>query len=461
MRNWNHSAIVRLLAAAALTAAPLVAPPAGHAQAPADRAGRLAFWESLGDTTLVRLVGLALSANADIHVATARVEQARSVRLSAALDLAPTITATAGYTRQRLPMAAVPGAIDRLPANDYWDTGVEAAWELDLFGRLRRGLRGRNAQVDASEADAQDVEVLVAAELARGYVEMRGLQGQLAVARLNAENQQRTLDLTRQRLDAGRGTAFDTERATAQLNLTLAAIPTLEARIASAQYRIGVLTGRNPASMAEELAIPAALPALPDLPAVVAPDAIVRNRPDVVGAERRLAAETAFHRAAKADYLPRIALVGGYGTSASDFDRIGGRGTSRFAVGPVISWPLLNLGRVRANADEVAARKDAAKAAYDQAILRGLEEVEAVSVRYRAARARLDRLEQAAQASQRAADLARLRFEGGIADFLQVLDADRTQLATQDLLAQGRMEAATAYVDVYRALRGRWPAAAE
>ena len=457
MRNPIRGAARRLLLSAVL-----ITIPAGlAAQGEATRPERLAFWESLGDTTLVRLIGAALSANADIHVATARVEQARSGRLAAALDLAPTITATAGYTRQRLPMAAVPGAVDRLPAGDYWDTGIEAAWELDLFGRVRRGLRGRNAELDATEADAHDVQVLVAAELARGYVEMRGLQGQLAVARLNAENQQRTLELTRQRLDAGRGTAFDTERATAQLNLTLAAIPSLESRIASAQYRIGVLVGRTPDAIAAELEAPAPLPALPDLPAVVAPEAIVRSRPDVVSAERRLAAETAFHRAAKADYLPRITLVGGYGTAASDFDRIGGRGTSRFAVGPVISWPLLNLGRVRANADAVAARKDAAQATYDQTVLRGLEEVAAVSVRYRTARTRLERLEAAAQASQRAADLARLRFEGGIADFLQVLDADRTQLATQDLLAQGRMEAATAYVDVYRALRGRWPSAAE
>jgi outer membrane protein TolC len=176
-----------------------------------------------------------------------------------------------------------------------------------------------------------------------------------------------------------------------------------------------------------------------------------------VSAERRLAAETAFVGAAKADYLPRLSFNGQAGYSAPDFDRIGGDGTSRYAIGPVLTWPALNLGRVKARADLARARESEARVRYEQAVLRALQEVETSLVTYRMARGRLERLEEAAAASERAADLARLRFEGGVTDFLQVLDAERTQLEAQDQLARSRTETVTAYVDVYRSLGGTWP----
>ncbi len=417
----------------------------------------LAEAASLGDTTLARLIRAALSGNRSVHAAVARVDEARAVRTQAALDLVPTVTAVAGYTRQRLPMAAVPGAADRLPARDYWDTGIEGAWEIDLFGRLRRGVQARGALIDASEADARDVQVLVSAELSGAYMDLRGLQDRLGVATQNAENQRRTLELTQQRLDAGRGTAFDTERAKAQLSSTLAAVPMLEAGIAATQHRIAVLAGRDPEAVAAELATAAPLPALPEAPELGPLQPIVLRRGDIVSAARRYAAESAFHGAAKAEYLPRISLVGGLGTGAGDFDRLGGRGTSRFSVGPVISWPLLNLGRVHATADAAAARKAAAEADYEQAILRATGEIRTAQAHYRSSRSRLEHLEAAADASRRAAELARLRFEAGAADFLQVLDADRTLLAAHDQLAQGRADTATAYVALFRALGGNWP----
>ncbi len=451
-----------LLAGAAVFPAALAAqgdapPPREVADAEAVAPATLAEAASLGDTTLARLIRAALSANRDVHAAAARVDEARATRTQAALDLVPTVTAVAGYTRQRLPMAAVPGSVDRLPARDYWDTGIEGAWEIDLFGRLRRGVQARGALIDASEADARDVQVLVSAEISSAYMDLRGLQDRLGVASRNAENQRRTLELTQQRLDAGRGTAFDTERAKAQLSSTLAAVPMLEAGIAATRHRIAVLTGRDPDALATELAEAAPLPPLPAAPELGPIAPIVLRRGDIVSAARRYAAESAFHGAAKAEYLPRISLVGGMGMGAGDFDRLGGRGTSRFSVGPVISWPLLNLGRVHATADAAAARKAAAEAAYEQSVLRATEEIRTAHSRYGSARARLEHLEAAAEASGRAAELARLRFEAGAADFLQVLDADRTLLAAHDQLAQGRADAAIAYVALFRALGGNWP----
>src|SRR6185295_7212451 len=274
------------------------------------------------------------------------------------------------------------------------------------------------------------------------------------VARRNGENQRRTLDVTQQRLDAGRGTAFDTERARTQLGFTLASIPALEAQVASSQYQIGVLVGRPPAKLAEELDQAAALPALPASVIVASPDSLIRRRPDVAAAERQVAAERAFVGAAKADYLPRVTVGGSAGYSAADLGGLGDEGSFRYAVGPVISWPALNLGRVKARVDASRARQAEAEAQYSQTVLRALQEVETGLVRYRTSRVRVERIGDAAAASARAADLARLRFEGGVADFLAVLDAERTQLDAEDQLAQAHTDAATSYAALYKALGG-------
>jgi outer membrane protein, multidrug efflux system len=420
-----------------------------------------AAWSAVGDTTLTRLMKEAVSSNLDVRAAEARVRGARSARTEAVLDLAPTVTFGAGYTRQRLSAATFPIGAGSFPDQDIWDGGFDASWELDLFGRVRRNVQARGAFVAVSQEDLRDIQVLLAAELARAYFELRGAQEQLGVAHRNAENQRRTLEVTRQRLEAGRGTAFDTERAQAQLSFTLASVPALESRVREAEYQIGVLVGRPPAAVAGELSATAPLPLLPAVVSVESPDSVVRRRPDVAAAERQLAVERALVGAAKADYLPRITVGGSAGYSAAEFDALGDRGTFRYAVGPIISWPALNLGRVKARVDASRAREAEAQAQYSQTVLRALQEVETALVRYRTSRGRVERIQDAASASERAAELARLRFSGGVADFLQVLDAERTQLEAQDQLAQSRTEAATAFAALYKALGGTWPSATQ
>lgn len=414
------------------------------------------YWRALGDTTLNRLLDQALSGNLDVEAAQARIRGARAVKLEATLDFVPTVTAIGGYTRQRLSGATFPIGNGTFPDQDIWDAGFDASWELDVFGRIRRGVQARGALVGAAEEELRDIRVSLAAELARVYFELRGAQEQLAVAQRNGENQRRTLELTRQRLDAGRGTAFDTERAQAQLSITLASVPRFEAQVAAAQYRLGVLVGRPPATVARELEQAAAMPSLPATVAVAAPDSLIRRRPDVAAAERRIAAEHAFVGAAKAEYLPRLDLGGSAGFSSADFGDLGGDGTFRYAVGPVITWPALNLGRVKARVDVARSLEAEARARYNQTVLRALEEVETALVSYRTSLGRVDRFDEAAQASARAAELARLRFTGGVADFLQVLDAERTQLEAEDQLAQSRTEASIAYAALYKALGGEW-----
>ena len=411
------------------------------------------------DTTLTRLLNEAVRANLDVRAAEARVRGARATRSEVAFDLAPTVTFGAGYTRQRLSSATFPVGFGSFPDQDIWDGGFDASWELDLFGRVRRNVQARGAFVQVSKEDLRNVQVSLTAELARAYFELRGAQEQLTVAQRNGENQRRTLLVTRQRLEAGRGTAFDTERAQAQLSFTLASIPGLESRVRQAQYQIGVLVGRPPAAVAAELDQVAPLPALPATVTVASPDSVVRRRPDVAAAERQVAVERALVGAARAEYLPRLSLGGSAGYTAAEFDALGDSGTFRYAVGPIISWPALNLGRVKARVDVSRARESEAQALYTQTVLLALQEVEVSLVRYRTSRARVERIQDAAAASERAAELARLRFSGGVSDFLQVLDAERTQLEAQDQLAQSRTDAATAYAALYKALGGTWPSA--
>jgi NodT family efflux transporter outer membrane factor (OMF) lipoprotein len=418
-----------------------------------------ASWPDVGDTTLARLMNEVLKANLDIRSAEARVRGARAARTEVALDLLPTVTVGGGYTRQRLAGASFPIGGGAFPDQDIWDGGFDASWELDLFGRVRRNVQAQGAFVAVTREDLRNVQVSLTAELARAYFELRGAQEQLLVAQRNAENQRRTLLVTRQRLEAGRGTAFDTERALAQLSFTLASIPVLEGQVRQAQYQIEVLVGRAPGSMGAELDAKVSLPTLPAAVTVASPDSVIRRRPDVSAAERQLAVERALVGAAKAEYLPRISLGGSAGYSASRFSGLGEAGTFRYAVGPIISWPALNLGRVKARVDVTRAREAEAQAQYTQTVLRALQEVESSLVRYRTSRNRVARIQDAASASERAAELARLRFAGGVADFLQVLDAERTQLEAQIQLAQTRTEAATAYAALYKALGGTWAGA--
>jgi NodT family efflux transporter outer membrane factor (OMF) lipoprotein len=413
------------------------------------------YWEQLGDSTLSRLVGEVLRSNLDVRSARARVSAARSDRVRSVLDLTPSATVAAGYSRQRLSTASFPGALGVFPDQNVWDAGVNASWDLDVFGGIRHTIQARGALAEVAEEDLRDVQVTLTAELARAYFELRGAQEQLEVARRNAENQRRTFELTQERLDAGRGSAFDTERAQAQLSSTLATIPGREAQVAAAQYRIGTLVGRSPTEVARELAQTGQLPSLPEVTTIGTPDVVVRYRPDVAAAERFAAAQGALVGAAKASYLPRLTIGGSAGYAAPEFRSVGNQGTLRYVVGPVITWPGLNLGRVKAEVDAAQAREEAARAQYSRAVLAATEDLETSLARYRGARLQVERLQEASAASERAAELARLRFREGITDFLQVLDAERTQLEAQDRLAQGRIDAATAYAALYKATGGR------
>lgn len=417
------------------------------------------FWKSFNDERLNALIEQALTSNHDIRIAAARLREARALRGEARLDFAPTITASAGHTesrgssRQTAPIAGV--SRDQ----DYYDAGFDAFWELDFFGRVRRGVEARSAEVQSAEAGVYDTQVSITAEVARNYFELRGAQQRLEVASRNADNQRETLRITTARLDAGRGTQLDKSRAQAQLSATLATIPDLETSVTRTILRLGVLIGQNPESLLAQLSAPQQLPPLPVAHNIGTPELLLRRRPDIRVAERDLAAATAQIGVAVGDLFPRISFIGHWGFDAADRGDLGDAGSENYSFGPSIQWAAFDLGRVRQRITQREAATDRALARYEQVVLQALEETDASLTAYVKAIVKQEHLQASASASLEASTLARARYESGVADFLAVLDAERTALAAEDLLAQSQTQTATALLATYKALGGGFRAA--
>lgn len=465
MRSPRISGISGLLLTSAMLAACAVGPDYHEPQAPAPdefigtqnvkfttAEVERDFWKSFNDPLLDQLVEQALASNHDIRIAMARLREARALRGETQLDLGPTVTGSAGHTESRSSTRQTASGTSR--DQDYYDASFDASWELDFFGRVRRGIEASSAEVGAAEAGVYDSQVSITAEVARNYFELRGSQERLAVAHRNADNQGESLRITNARLEAGRGTRLDTSRASAQLGATLATIPELEAAATRSMLRLGVLTGRSPEALVAQLSVPRPLPQLPVDHAIGTPETLLRRRPDIRIAERDLAAATARIGVAVGDLFPRVSLLGRWGYDASGSSDLGNAGSEAFAFGPSIQWAAFDLGRVRQRIHQREAAADGALARYEQTVLRALEETDASLTDYTKALVKQEHLQNSATASIEAATLARARFENGSADFLTVLDAERSALEAEDQLARSETQTATALLATYKALGG-------
>ncbi|MDQ2703152.1 MAG: efflux transporter outer membrane subunit [Pseudomonadota bacterium] len=415
------------------------------------------FWRGFGDPQLTSLVEDALAANHDLRIALARYDRANALLRGAKFDYLPTITANAEASESRASADQAPGVARSDRDTESRGAGIAAAWEPDVFGRIRRGVEAGRAGAQAGFADLQAAQVAIVGEVARTYLELRGAQERLRVARDNAGNQRETMQLVQARFDAGRDSEFDTARARAQLEATSARIPALEAQVAFAMHRLGVLAGRTPDALVATLDAEVPLPSLPATIDPGTPGEVLRRRPDVAAAEARLHAATARIGVATADLFPRITLGGLIGSQAIDSSMLFERDSETRLVALGIDWSFLDIGRVRARI--AAADADAAGelARYQQTVLLALEDTENALVRLDRARAEDAHLERAARDSARAARLARIRFEAGATGLLEVLDAERTRLQAEDAFADGRTRSATSAVALYRALAGGWP----
>jgi multidrug efflux system outer membrane protein len=416
----------------------------------------VAWWKLFKDKELTVLVDQTVQHNYDLKTARANLNEARALYMEAGLNLAPIVSSHANYTDQKRSLGAMNNLTYAPRALKLYSIGFDAIWEVDLFGRVRRNVEASSDEVEAQEANLRDLSVSLIAEVARNYFALRGLQNQLAVAKKNAENQTQTLKITRIRLENGRGTELDTSRAIAQLDSTRAIIPPLQSAIYRAIHRLGVLTGQPPGALIKKLERPAPMPIIPETIHIGNPAELLRRRPDIRIAERTLAAATARIGVAIADLFPRVTFVGTIALEAKTLSGIGAAGSDAYSLGPRISWAFLDLGRVYARIKAADASAEASLAQYEQTVLNALEETENALVNYNQERARQVLLASAAQASVKADELAHLRFEEGVSDFLTVLDTELRLLQDQDRLALSETATATALAALYKALGGGW-----
>lgn len=415
-----------------------------------------AWWRGFGDPTLDGLIDRALAGNRSVRVAAALLREARALRGLETFNLAPTVTAGAGHTRQLESTAVFPGLSRDERSFAFWNAGFDAAWEIDLFGHVRRSIEAATAEVEVAEASRRDVQVSLLAEVAQNYFELKGARHLLDVAQRNAANQEETLKLTVARFEGGRGTELDVARARAELLATRALLPPIESQGIQAKNRLATLLGEPASGFSVAIPEPALPGRLPPMVAVGTPEELLRRRPDIRMAERRLAAATARIGVETADLFPRLSFNGTFGVSATTIPGLTQSGSAAYSFGPSLTWAAFDLGRVAARIRAADARAEAELGRYEETVLVALEETENALAVFGRRRARQEALVEAVASAERAASLANDRYQGGATDFLTVLDAQRTVLLLQLQLAEVRTQTVTALVVLYKALGGGW-----
>jgi len=413
-----------------------------------------AWWKQFNDPTLDALIQRAAANNLDLRIAVARLHESRALLSGAKSDRLPTIDTSASYDRSR---GQQPGFSTERSTTTTYRAGFDASWELDLFGGVRRSVEAAGADLGASEAALHGAQVSLLAEVARNYFELRGSQLRLDIARRDIDNQRQTVHLTEVRQQLGSGAEQDVASAKARLAAVQAQLPLLQTLVSASENRLAVLLGARPGELGIDLSPTHSTPIAASLPIGDAGDVLAR-RPDVQMAEREYAAATARIGVAKADFFPHISLGGFLGFLSGRSNDFGSPATRAWSLMPSIHWDGLNVQRVRANLHASEARADAAQANYQRSVLEAIEDIDNAVTGFNQQRLRVDHLIEQGRQSRRAADLARVRYRQGATGFLELLDAERTQLAAEDDLAQAETAINTRAVAVYKALGGGWQA---
>jgi multidrug efflux system outer membrane protein len=408
-----------------------------------------AWWDRFDDPRLADFVERAVRSNRELRIAEARVREARGLRgisragLWPQFDLTGETSPATGST-----LSLFYGALDML-------------WEVDVFGGQRRAVEAASADIDASIEDRRAVLLTLLGEVATTYIEACGLQHRIETVRGNLAAQQETRDLTELQRRVGLASDLVVDRARAQVALTASELPPLESARAAAEHRLAVLLGEPPAALAAELAAMRAIPSAPEALVIGVPADLLRRRPDLGRAERELAAATARIGEATADLLPRFTLTGSVGLRSDDVkDLVAGQGGFA-SIGPNVVWPIFAAGRIRANIAVQNARQEQALANYEQTLLEALEDVETGLVRHAREQVRRRELKLAVEANRGAVELARRLYANGLAQFLDVLDAERSLLVAESLFVDSETAVSTSLVALYVALGGGWREAEE
>jgi NodT family efflux transporter outer membrane factor (OMF) lipoprotein len=425
------------------------------------------WWRQLGDAQLDQLIDEALSANLDLRTAKARLQQARAALDQAEAELYPTLKASGSVSQREVSSSSSAkqttgsnigagigsGGVGSTVNGTTYSPGLDASWEIDIFGGIRRGIEAATADEAAIEAKLYNARVSLVAEVARNYVELRSYQRRLAIAKENLASQSETAQITEWRCQAGLANASDVEQAKTSREQTRAGLPDLEVGLRAAENRLAVLLGRNPGDLREQLAEVKALPNLPASLATGIPTDVLRQRPDLIAAERTLAAETARVGQKLAKRFPSLTLSGSLSwyTFAS-----AGMSTAIQSIGASLGTTLFDAGRLRAAVEIQSAVQQQALMSYQNSVLIALEEVENALRSYAAGHERVDARSAAADSARNAAQLASQLYQSGLVDFQSVLNSERTRLSAEDNLATAEAGLRTSLISLYKALGGGW-----
>ena len=415
------------------------------------------WWQSFDDPALSDLVQKAVVANLDLAQAKARVREARARRGLSQAERYPSVDAS-GAARRSRGSESTGGGRER----SLYSAGFDAGWEIDVFGGVRRSIEATEGDLQAAEAGLDNVLVSLTAEIGRNYVDARTYQTRLDVAAANLAAQQETYDLIHSRYEAGLSDELAVQQARYNLESTRSQIPSLRSGLAAARNRLAVLTGAAPGAVDTMLADHRPVPLAPATVAVGIPADTLRRRPDIRQAERQLAAQTARIGVAEADLYPKFKLTGGIGLEALNTNDLADWPSRTWNIGPGVSWKVFDAGAVRRNIDIQNAVQARYLAAYEAAVLSALEEVENALLRYAQEQVRRDHLAAAVDAARQAEVLARQKYQAGLVDFSNVLDAQRSLLSYQDQLATSEGTVTANLMALYKALGGGWqPGTAE
>lgn len=417
----------------------------------------LAWWQVFDDPALQALIGVALEQNKEVQVAAARIAQARAVLGVKQADQWPDVFATGSARRERWSAKTYPAPPPPL-THAIYDVGLNAAFEVDLWGRLRNSTAAARADLLATEEARRTIVISLVADVALAYFELRALDQDLAIARHTAETRAESLRIVQRRFDRGISSELDRSLAQRQYQGALAAIPVLERRIAESENRLSVLLGRNPGGIARGIAL-AKQPLPPDVPAGL-PSALLERRPDLQQAEQLLIAANARVGEARALYFPRIALTGDFGYQSVALSDLLTTPANFWQVGASFAQPVFDAGRITSRVDLAKAQKDEAALRYQQAALQAFREVDDALFAYRKTREGREVETRLVATARQAFEIAQKRYAHGLASYLEVLDAQRELFNAELALTRTQREQLSALVQLYRALGGGWTAEA-
>ncbi len=410
------------------------------------------FWRQFGDPMLNRLIADGISSNKDPAIAAYRIREARAIHRGYALSPFPLTTNPARIAALEPISARRGGVRSDLPDAELFDPGFDSLWEINFFSAQRNSTEVADAVYGTSAYDLQAIQVSVVGEIARNYFEFQASLGRWDAAERHAQTQASILKIAERRRSAGKGTVFETERARVLLAHTRTASLRMKAERAVALDCLAVLLGRSPSALAEELSHSSRLSVAPQQIDVGSPEQLLRRRPDIAAAERRLVGPAAKAGISVEDLFPRVVLSGNTNPGAMPFDEVEWSHRFTTSIVPMISWPQFRLNRVNTQILSSDSPDEQVLASYSQTVLQAVAETEIMLTSFDQARSQCARLAQAARASKNAADSTTIRFDRGIGTFSEVLEAERAHFKAEDTLVESRAETATAMVAVFKAL---------